>query len=125
MEKFSEGIISLGQTLDDLRSGRVEYPRHEIVYDEIFSAAREDDREPYDTGCENLSRYNKDWWLSPIGDMVNVVGYIIADYQLRDKSLFKHLYNKTWFDANTFIPAYMEACRRSGIKEFTMSSDLE
>lgn len=122
-----DGVYTLGEALrSQLKAMKAgEYPIHEIVYDEKFAPSRLHTEEPCDTGCENLSRYNKDWWLSPIGDMVHVVGYIIPDYQLKSDWMFKHLMNKTWFDANTFLPAYMEACRRADIKKIEIDTGFE
>ncbi len=65
---------------------------------------------------EGYEEYNEDWCLTPDGDMYNV----LSDYEIGSNMLYKddwilHLSEKRWFDANTFIPAYFEACRRKGI----------
>lgn len=61
--------------------------------------------------------FNEDWCLSQTGDMFNRrSGYDIWDYMLKHKDLVLHLMEKVWFDANTFIPAYFESCKRQNIK---------
>lgn len=62
-------------------------------------------------------RYNRDWLLTEHGDMMNVVGYEIWGDRLTEEDWLLHLMQKRWFDANTFLPAYMEALRRSGRRE--------
>lgn len=66
----------------------------------------------------DYEEYNVDWFLSPHGDMMcRRGGYeITADILDRGHWLW-FLAEKRWFDANTFLPAYYEACRRAGIKE--------
>lgn len=60
--------------------------------------------------------YNEDWFLSPDGDMMNCrSGYEIERDVLDHDDWILQLMDKRWFDANTFIPAYYEACRRKGI----------
>ena len=66
----------------------------------------------------DYEEYNVDWFLSSRGDMMcRRGGYeITADILDRGHWLW-FLTEKRWFDANTFLPAYYEACRRAGIKE--------
>ena len=62
--------------------------------------------------------FNDDWALSSTGDMFCIESYYeIYDYLLAQSHWILHLMEKRWFDANTFIPAYFEACKRAGIKE--------
>lgn len=64
----------------------------------------------------NYEEYNEDWYISPDGDMMSSrSGYEIGGHILDHDMWFMHLADKRWFDANTFVPAYMEACRRQGI----------
>ena len=47
--------------------------------------------------------------------------YLIYAERLAEPFWILHLLSsKKWFDANTFIPAYFEACRRAGIKKVTI-----
>lgn len=62
---------------------------------------------------------NADWLLTESGDMWHVTDYFIEHERLDEDDWFIHLMGKTWFDANTFMPAYIEACRRNNIKEIT------
>ncbi len=65
----------------------------------------------------NCELFNEDWFLSPKGDMYESHGrYEIGAYSLKDDDWILHLMDKTWFDANTFIPAYFAACQKAGIK---------
>lgn len=62
--------------------------------------------------------FNDDWALSSTGDMFCIESYYeIYDNLLNQSHWILHLMEKWWFDANTFIPAYFEACKRAGIKE--------
>lgn len=65
--------------------------------------------------------FNKDWLLTKNGDMLNA----IADYEiLNDElqgNLFCRLMSKKWFDANTFLPAYFQACMRAGLEHVTIN----
>lgn len=65
-------------------------------------------------------RYNSQWWLTPSGDMCAMGTYEIGADHLATPSWLMHLGEKSWFDANKFIPAWFEACRRAGIDEVTM-----
>lgn len=65
---------------------------------------------------EGFSQFNEDWWISPQGDMNHVSDYCINAYRLGEDDWILHLMEKSWFDANTFLPAYFEACRRAEIK---------
>ena len=65
---------------------------------------------------EGYEKYNEDWCLTADGDMYNVrTDYEIGSDRLNEDDWILHLMQKRWFDANTFIPAYFEACRRKGI----------
>lgn len=65
--------------------------------------------------------YNSDWLLTPKGDMKSrLSGYEIGcDVLCRDDWML-HLMEKRWFDANTFIPAYFDACKRARQKVVRM-----
>lgn len=76
------------------------------------------------TNVETWERFNDDWWLSDAGDMWNGKGcYAIYENRLAEGDWLLHLMGKVWFDANTFIPAYFDACRRVGIKKVTINID--
>lgn len=64
--------------------------------------------------------YNEDWEISPEGDMIGWGYYWIASERLGESDWILHLMEKAAFNANTFIPAYFEACRRAGLKEITI-----
>lgn len=67
--------------------------------------------------------YNEDWFISPNGDMYASFGrYTIEAIRLKEEDWIIHLMEKKWFDANTFIPAYFEACKRAKIKEVTIQT---
>lgn len=67
--------------------------------------------------------FNVDWFLSPKGNMLYVwFDYEILYSQLEDQNTILHLMEKDWFDANTFIPAYFEACRRKGIQQLKIKT---
>ena len=60
--------------------------------------------------------YNHDWCISPDGDLVNIWnGYEVGCDILGKEDLLLHLMDKHWFNVYYFIPAYFEACRRSGL----------
>lgn len=66
-------------------------------------------------------RWNMDWFISKDGDMMFIDDdYIIYVDQLKDDDWILHLMEKWWFDANTFIPAYFEACKRAGIRNLSI-----
>lgn len=65
--------------------------------------------------------YNIDWFLTPDGDMFNAWSdYEIESDRLDEDDWILHCIGKRWFDANTFLPAYFEACRRKGLKVVQM-----
>lgn len=65
--------------------------------------------------------YNDDWFISEMGDLRNAwTDYEIAYSRLGEDDWLLHLTSRDWFDANTFLPAYMEACRRRGCKVVQM-----
>ena len=81
---------------------------------EVIKPCKGELRRPCPKGYE---QYNEDWYLSPTGDMAYTGNlYPIYDYQLEQNDWMIHLMEKKWFDANTFIPAYFEACKRKGIQ---------
>lgn len=66
--------------------------------------------------------FNRDWYLSHDGAMLHTNGYPISAIQITEDDWLLHLMEKTWFDANTFLPAYFEALRRKGIKSVTIKT---
>lgn len=74
---------------------------------------------------EGFEEFNIDWFISPKGDLLSRRGdYNIEFCFLSMPDWILILSEKRWFDANTFLPAYYEACRRAGIKEITMKVDF-
>lgn len=77
--------------------------------------------------CERpkgYEEYNSDWFISPDGDMMNARScYVIGSDVLDHDDWILLLTVKRWFDANTFLPAYFEACRRKGLKVVQMRID--
>lgn len=75
--------------------------------------------------CPNgYDSYNDDWHISPNGDLMSSKsGYEIGSDVLEHDDWILNLSEKRWFDANTFIPAYYEACRRKGVKIVQMRID--
>ena len=72
----------------------------------------DNDRDPFK---DNRRTY--DWEVSPSGDMYCAdASYHIAAERLGTENWLDHIAGKTWVNLNTFIPAYIEACRRAGIK---------
>lgn len=67
---------------------------------------------------EGYEEFNTDWFLSISGDMIcRRGGYNIEHDILGNITWPTHLSDKRWFDANTFLPAYTEACRRAGVNQ--------
>lgn len=72
---------------------------------------------------KGTSLFNEDYIVSRTGDLICRVGsgnfgYLIADNQLScDICWFIHLSPKMWYREETFVPAYIEAMCRYGIKE--------
>lgn len=65
---------------------------------------------------DGYEAYNRDWCISKNGDLVNVWnGYEVGCDILGKEDLLLHLMDKRWFNVGYFIPAYFEACRRSGL----------
>ena len=65
----------------------------------------------------------KDWEISKQGDLTHIKrDYYISHDRLSEDDWLLHLITKGWFDANTFLPAYFEACKRAGIKEVTIKT---
>lgn len=67
------------------------------------------------------NKFNDDWYLSDRGDMNHVSDYPIDADQLEDDDWILHLMEKSWFDANTFLPAYYHACRLAGVQSVEMT----
>jgi len=65
--------------------------------------------------------YNDDWFIGADGTMRNAwSGYEIDGDRLSEDDWILHCMTKRWFDANTFLPAYFEACRTIGLKVVPM-----
>lgn len=72
---------------------------------------------------ESWTEFNEDWIIGMDGHLVSTrSGYDIVADELGKGHWFVHLMEKRWFDANTFLPAYFEACRRAGIKSVTIQT---
>lgn len=67
---------------------------------------------------KGYEKFNSDWYIDKIGNMNHVSDYPIDANRLTEDDWFLHLMEKSWFDANTFLPAYFEALRRAGYKSF-------
>lgn len=74
-------------------------------------------------GLRNIEYFNEDWAISEDGDLLGLGYYLISSYRLNEGNWLLHLMGKVWFDANTFIPAYFEACRRAGLKSVKVTID--
>ena len=62
-----------------------------------------------------------EWEISPEGDLCHKkMNYHIYSNQLHEKNWILQMMEKGWCNLNAFIPAYLEACRRAGIKELTI-----
>ena len=78
----------------------------------------------------DLSKYNatpyekqKDWIVSKSGDLEHIErGYFIRADRLTEEDWLLHLTEKAWFDANTFLPAFFEACKRAGKQRVTIKT---
>lgn len=57
------------------------------------------------------ARFNSDWFVSVNGGLLHMSGYYITPDRLVEEDWILHLSEKTWFDANTFIPVFFYACR--------------
>lgn len=70
----------------------------------------------YETGFSwrMWQRFNRDWFLDRSGSMLHCSGYMIPNIRVNEGDWVLHLMAKVWFDANTFLPAWMEALRRHG-----------
>ena len=70
---------------------------------------------------EGFTTFNEDWFISEDGSIrASRAEYTIFSGELANDHWLLHLMSKRWFDANTFIPAYFEACRRRGLKVVPM-----
>ena len=66
---------------------------------------------------DGWDEWNDDWYLSSGGDMRHAwTDYEIPHQRLDEDDWLLHLMYREWFDANTFLPAWLEACRRWGMK---------
>lgn len=52
--------------------------------------------------------FNEDWLINEVGDLHYRHHYYPIDARDLKEELIKHLMQKKWFDANTFMPAYFE-----------------
>lgn len=71
-------------------------------------------------GCKPFEHFNEDWAVNEDGDLRGWGYYLISCDRLLEEDWLIHLIGKKQFDANTFIPAYIEACFRAGIQKVTM-----
>lgn len=62
-----------------------------------------------------FKRYNSDWFMDNYGSLLHVSGYLIPHVRVDEDDWLLHLMGKVWFDANTFIPAYLTALKRHGV----------
>ncbi len=66
--------------------------------------------------------YNRDWYIDDNGNLWHITDYGIEVQLLDNEDWVLHLMQHSWFDANTFIPAYFEACTRAGIQSVVMKT---
>ena len=65
---------------------------------------------------ERENPWEKEWAVSKDGDISHKGNeYVIASFRLGRENWLGHMAEKRWVDLNTFIPAYIEACRRAGV----------
>ena len=57
---------------------------------------------------EGFEVFNEDWLINEVGDLHYRHHYYPIDARDLKEELIKHLMQKKWFDANTFMPAYFE-----------------
>ena len=90
-------------------------------FNEIIPTRRQYVAEPHpdDCGGVKFTRFNRHWCLSEDGDMA--CGCYFIDSHRLSEEWVEHLMGKNWFDANTFIPAYVEACRRAGVRQVNIT----
>lgn len=63
----------------------------------------------------------QDWEISENGDLTHKKrGYLIEAWQLKENDWLLHMMEKGWVNLNTFVPAYLEACRRAGINKISI-----
>lgn len=70
--------------------------------------------------CKPFEVFNEDWAINADGDLTGWGYYLIDCNRLAEDNWLIHLMSKARFDANTFIPAYIEACKRANIQKVTM-----
>lgn len=69
--------------------------------------------------------YNEDWYVRTDGQMLDKrTGYVIPPDELDREHWLIHLLDKRWFDATTFLPAYIEACRKAGLEVIHIRIDF-
>ena len=70
--------------------------------------------------------FNDEYILSRTGDIICGPnwGYSIWDNQLRNHIWFSHLSMKKWYNADLFVPAYIEALCRHNIEEVVCQLDF-
>ena len=106
----------------------------------IIDIVRMSDMQPYDSGLRLIEpgknnylgknsipsgyeEWNEDWAIAEDGSMIFQNHYRIDSERLDESDWILHLMTtKNWFDANTFIPAYFEACRRARKKNVTIQT---
>ena len=73
-----------------------------------------------DDGCKPFEVFNEDWAVNADGDLIGWGYYFIDCNRLAEEDWFIHMMSKVQFDASTFMPAYIEACKRANIQKVTM-----
>ena len=66
-----------------------------------------------------FKRFNEDWAINEDGDLLGWGYYFIDCNRLNKGDWLIHLMEKKMFDANTFIPAFREACWIAGVYDAT------
>lgn len=95
--------------------------RHTIVPDNMNKNRSNEMTSWFGSPKEDWHKFNEDWWIDVRGDMYQVrEEYDIVADRLDEGDWIRHLMTKAWFDANTFLPAYFEACKRAGISKVTI-----
>jgi hypothetical protein len=59
--------------------------------------------------------WEPEWRITEDGDLEHINRYYIEKERLAENWL-DHMREKKWNDMNKFVPAYLEACRRAGVK---------
>ena len=75
----------------------------------------------YDCSPDGAMVVNQDWIVTKVGDILCIPYYYgIYNYALKSEDWIIHMAEKVWVNLNTFIPAYIEACKRKGLKVVSM-----